>query len=81
MFSIVISTHYIYRDRHDTNLKSSRFRKVNKQNEEYLGVMDINVLFFPKNFHKLKIKFSKCRCRRSCQCDAEISKWPSVLSK
>ena len=41
MFSMAISTHYIDRDRHDTNLKNSRFAEVNKHNEEYLGVLDI----------------------------------------
>ena len=41
MFSMAISTHYIDRDCHDTNLKNSRFAEVNKHNEEYLGVLDI----------------------------------------
>ena len=43
MFSMAISTHCIYIDRQDTNLKNSRFTEVNKHNEEYLGVLDINV--------------------------------------
>ena len=43
MFSMAISTHCIYVDRQDTNLKNSRFTEVNKHNEEYLGVLDINV--------------------------------------
>ena len=40
---MAISTHCIYIDRQDTNLKNSRFTEVNKHNEEYLGVLDINV--------------------------------------
>ena len=43
MFSMAISSHCIYIDRQDTNLKNSRFTEVNKHNEEYLGVLDINV--------------------------------------
>ena len=37
---MAISTHYIYRDRHDTNFKNSRFTEADKHNEEYLGVLD-----------------------------------------
>ena len=40
----------VYRDRHDSNLKNSRFAEVTKHNEEYLGVLDINVLFSQKIF-------------------------------
>ena len=40
----------VYRDRHDSNLKNSRFEDVTKHNEEYLGVLDINVLFSQKIF-------------------------------
>ena len=40
---MAISTHCIYIDRQDTNLKNSRFTEANKHNEEYLGVLDINV--------------------------------------
>ena len=43
MFSMAISTHCIYIDRQDTNLKNSRFTEANKHNEEYLGVLDINI--------------------------------------
>ena len=43
---MAISTHYTYRDRHDTNPKNRRFTEVNEHNEEYLGVLDINVPFF-----------------------------------
>ena len=43
MFSMAISTHCTYIDREDTNLKNSRFTEANKHNEEYLGVLDINV--------------------------------------
>ena len=40
---MAISTHCIYIDRQDTNLKNSRFTEANKHNEEYLGVLDINI--------------------------------------
>ena len=46
MCSMAISTHYTYRDRHDANLKNRRFTEVNEHNEEYSGVLDINVPFF-----------------------------------
>ena len=65
MYSMAISTHYIYRDRHDTNLKNSRLTEVNNHNEEYLGVLDINTLFFQKISHKLKKNF------RNADADAE----------
>ena len=42
---MTISIHYVYRDSHDPNLKNSRFAEVTKHNEEYLGVLDTNVLF------------------------------------
>ena len=38
--SMAISTNYIYRDRHDTNFKNSRFTEADKHNEEYLGLLD-----------------------------------------
>ena len=40
----------VYIDRHDSNLRNSRFADVTKHNEEYLGVLDINVLFTQKIF-------------------------------
>ena len=40
---MAISTHCTYIDRQDTNLKNSRFTEANKHNEEYLGVLDINI--------------------------------------
>ena len=40
---MAISTHCIYIDRQDTNLKNSRFTEANKHNEECLGVLDINI--------------------------------------
>ena len=43
MFSMASSTHCTYIDCQDTNLKNSRFTEVNKHNEEYLGVFDINI--------------------------------------
>lgn len=36
--------------------------------EEYWGVLDINVLFLPKQVRKTKIKFFQCRCRCRCWC-------------
>ena len=41
---------YAYRDRHDSNLKSSKFAEVTKHNDEYLAASDINVLFSQKIF-------------------------------
>ena len=46
--SMAISIHYVYRGRYDSNLKNSRFIGITKGNEEYLGVLDINVVFSQK---------------------------------
>ena len=42
---MAISTHYINMAMILT-LKNSKFTEVNKRNEEYLGVLDVNVLFW-----------------------------------
>ena len=80
---MAISTLYIYRDRHDTNLKNSRFTEVNKPNEKYLGVLDINVLFFQKISHKLKIKFRNADADADANADADaelpMSRFPNGL--
>ena len=55
--------HSVYRDGHDSDLKNSRLAEITKHNEEYLGVLDINVLRSQKKICKLKLKFSQCRCR------------------
>ena len=48
--------HYVNRDRHDSNLKNSKFAEVTKHTEEYLGASEINVLFLKKFSRKLKKK-------------------------
>ena len=53
---MTISIHYVYRDRHDSNLKNSIFAEVTKHNEEYLGVLEINVLFSRKIFSSAETK-------------------------
>ena len=56
----------VCRDRHDSDLKNSRFTEITKHNEEYLDyldVLDINVLLSQKKICKLKLKFLQCRCR------------------
>ena len=47
---MAISIHYVYRGRYDSNLKNSRFIGITKGNEEYLGVLDITVVFSHKIF-------------------------------
>ena len=77
---MAISTHYTYRDRHDANLKNRRFTEVNEHNEEYLGVLDINVPFFQEYLTSWKYHFRNANADAdanvSALADAEISKWP-----
>ena len=48
--------HYVNRERHDSNLKNSKFAEATKHTEEYLGASDVNIIFSQNIFSKAEKK-------------------------
>ena len=65
---------YVYRGRHDSNLKNSKFAEVAKHSERRIfRRIGHECSIFSKPFsRKLKIKFSQCQRRCWCQCCTEL---------